>query len=70
MATINISDIRPAGYDLFSDDDKYMSDLNNDELNRVVGGTEPISAIAIGAIAFGAVVGSGLAGYGIGRLLR
>ncbi len=60
MATINISDIRPAGYDLFSDDDKYMSDLNNDELNRVVGGTEPISAtiaVSIGVAAGAAFLG-------------
>lgn len=62
MATISISDICPAGYDLLFDADKYMNDLNDNELNRVVGGTEPISAtfaVAIG-IAAGAAFVTGL----------
>ncbi len=70
MTTMNISDTRPAGYDLFFDNDKDMDNLSDSELERVIGGTEPISAITLGFIAFGAVVGAGGAGYGLGRLLR
>nr|AVH79626.1 hypothetical protein [Nostoc sp. PCC 9201] len=70
MATIVISDISPVGYDLLFDSESYMTDISNNELDRVVGGTEPVSALVIGAIAFGTVVGAGLAGYGIGTLLK
>ena len=38
MANIAISDIHPAGYNLLSDNESYMTEFNNDELNHVVGG--------------------------------
>jgi hypothetical protein len=44
MATINISDIRPAGYDLLLSDEGYMTDLNENELDSAVGGTGSIIA--------------------------
>lgn len=63
MATINISDIRPAGYDLLFDAENYTEDLSGNELNRVVGGTEPIT---LGVIAFSVVAGAGVVGYAVG----
>lgn len=62
MASINILDIRPAGHDLLLDSESYMSDINENELDRVVGGTEPITgamALALG-IAAGAAFMTGL----------
>ncbi|MTJ47570.1 hypothetical protein [Dolichospermum sp. UHCC 0259] len=32
MATIKISDLRPVGYDLFSDQESYLTSLTEDEL--------------------------------------
>ena len=38
MANITISDLRPAGADLFSDSESYMHDLTDNELNVTQGG--------------------------------
>nr|AVH79623.1 hypothetical protein [Nostoc sp. PCC 9201] len=48
MASITISDIRPVGHDLLLDTESYMTDLNENELNRVVGGTGVLIGIGIG----------------------
>ncbi|MBN3962300.1 MULTISPECIES: hypothetical protein [unclassified Nostoc] len=32
MASIKISDLRPAGYDLFADQESYLTSLTEDEL--------------------------------------
>jgi hypothetical protein len=67
MASIAISDIRPVGQDLFFDTESFMADLNENELDRVVGGTEPVSMFFLGAAV---VIGSGLLGYAVGSALR
>ncbi len=33
MATIQISDLRPAGYDLLSDSESFLSNLSEEELS-------------------------------------
>ncbi|MBD2607481.1 hypothetical protein H6G81_23880 [Scytonema hofmannii FACHB-248] len=38
MATINISDLHPAGSDLFSDSEGYMRDLVDSEFDGLYGG--------------------------------
>lgn len=38
MPNIEISNLQPAGYDLFSDSESYMMDLSEDELNTTSGG--------------------------------
>lgn len=38
MATINISDLRPTGSDLFSDSEGYMNELGDSELDIINGG--------------------------------
>lgn len=53
MATINISDLRPAGSDLFSDSEGYMNELGDSEFDATYGGSTPacVSAtIAVSAI--------------------
>ncbi len=39
MATINISDLRPAGYDLLSDKESFIDNLSEEELSANKGGT-------------------------------
>ena len=53
MATINISDIRPAGYDLLLSDEGYMTDLNENELDSAVGGTATPSIVASVTLSLG-----------------
>ncbi len=39
MSNINISDLRPAGVDLFLDSESYINDLTEGEMiNKIVGG--------------------------------
>ena len=38
MANINISDLRPAGADLFLDSESYLNDLTEGETNVLLGG--------------------------------
>jgi bacteriocin-like protein len=41
MATINISDLRPTGSELFSDSESYMNELSDSELETINGGLLP-----------------------------
>lgn len=45
MATIAISDLRPAGYDLFSDSESYMLALSEEELSIQGGLPSTVSTI-------------------------
>ena len=54
MANINISDLSPAGADLFLDSESYLNDLTEGEMTNTLGGMLPIIAaiiIAAGTIA-------------------
>ncbi|WP_019501947.1 hypothetical protein [Pseudanabaena sp. PCC 6802] len=57
MANIAISDLKLAGFDLFSDSESYMRDLSDTELNAQ-GGITPVLAASSEpcgmAVAFGA----------------
>ncbi|GAC1468335.1 MAG: hypothetical protein NVS2B14_10180 [Chamaesiphon sp.] len=64
MATIAISDIYPAGSDLFMDYETFMTDLTDSELNDVSGGSTPAilgfiaaSSAGCGAVASAIVTG-------------
>lgn len=39
MASINISDLNPAGSELFKDSESFMSDLIDGELGNIQGGS-------------------------------
>lgn len=45
MATIKISDLHPAGYDLFSDEESYLMSLTEDELNVQGGATAGLTIL-------------------------
>jgi len=47
MSTINISDLHPAGSNLFSDSESYMNELGDSQLD-IIGGafTTPVCAVA------------------------
>ena len=44
MAKITISELRPAGADLFADSESFMHELNDQEITDVLGGGEIIIA--------------------------
>ncbi|MDF5706646.1 MAG: hypothetical protein PUP90_02920 [Nostoc sp. S4] len=41
MATIKISDLRPAGSDFFMDSESYLNELTDEELSLTHGGSTP-----------------------------
>ena len=41
MDNINISDLRPAGADLFLDSESYLNDLTEGEMTNTLGGRRP-----------------------------
>ena len=47
MANIDISDLRPAGADLFLDSESYLNDLTEGEMINTLGGISPIITIPI-----------------------
>jgi hypothetical protein len=47
MANITISDLRPAGADLFSDSESYLNELSDSELNTTKGGAGAIITFMI-----------------------
>ena len=52
MGNINISDLRPAGADLFLDSESYLNDLTEGEMTNIDGGLSPfIAFIVVQAIA-------------------
>ncbi len=44
MANIVISELRPAGFDLFSDSESYLTDLNEQEIMDTQGGLTAFSS--------------------------
>jgi len=67
MAYITISDLRPAGSDLFVDSESFMSELTDDELGLQGGGfwatvaAAVTSAPSIAISLAGAAIGLGIA---------
>lgn len=66
MASIKISDIHPAGSELFVDSESFMNDLADQELSATNGGLSPVviwgvaiaSEYVISAMVSGAAVGA------------
>lgn len=46
MATITLSNLNPAGSDLFADSESFMHDLSNSETSLVNGGLSPLLVVA------------------------
>jgi hypothetical protein len=57
MAKIAISELQPAGADLFEGSESYLQELTDTELNGTKGGATPIIAFTVG-LAFGIVIGA------------
>jgi hypothetical protein len=49
MATIKISNLHPAGSELFGDSESYLNELTNDELTMTHGGSSPVCSFVAGA---------------------
>ncbi len=56
MAKINISDLNPAGADLFLDSESFMSELTDEELYLTKGGFSHHPHIGAGAVIVGAAI--------------
>lgn len=65
MASIAISDLHPAGADLFAGSENFMSDLVDYELNTVNGGLTPLVIWSV-AITSEYVIGAFVVGAGAG----
>ncbi|MEH2296942.1 hypothetical protein [Nostoc sp.] len=65
MASITISELRPAGIDLFHDSESFFSELTDADLDLTHGGITPALILSSGYC-----VGAGifLAGYIVGKL--
>ncbi|MBW4656499.1 MAG: hypothetical protein KME20_26155 [Kaiparowitsia implicata GSE-PSE-MK54-09C] len=72
MAYITISDLRPAGADLFMDSESFLSELSDGELS-VYGGatpsTVPLSAAACFKISVAVTAGAAAAGAAVGAFI-
>jgi hypothetical protein len=42
MANIKINDIKPAGVEFFADSENFMSELNENDINYIIGGKTDI----------------------------
>ncbi|MEQ9625076.1 hypothetical protein [Coleofasciculus chthonoplastes] len=47
MATIKISDLRPAGADLLQDSESFINELTDEDLNITHGGITPVLIIGL-----------------------
>lgn len=58
MASINISNLRSAGLELFSDSESYMKEMTEGELSGVLGGDDGCASIdrTLGLAGAGAIV--------------
>jgi lactobin A/cerein 7B family class IIb bacteriocin len=56
MANIIISDLRPAGAELFGDSESFINELTDEDLNMTHGGITPglVIAVALTLLAFAA----------------
>ena len=46
MAEINLSELRPAGSELLEDSENFLNELNEREIENVVGGNSIASAVS------------------------
>ena len=54
MANIIISDLRPAGAELFGDSESFINELTDEDLNMTHGGITPVLIIGLTLISFSA----------------
>ncbi|MBE9180625.1 hypothetical protein IQ268_18865 [Oculatella sp. LEGE 06141] len=72
MAYITISDLRPAGADLFMDSENFLSELSDGELSVYGGATPtivPASAAACFKISLGVTAVTAAAGAAVGGFI-
>lgn len=46
MANIKVNDIKPAGAELFTDSESFFDELNESDLNKLIGGRLPQTTFA------------------------
>jgi hypothetical protein len=68
MASIVISELHPAGFELFSDSEGYMRDLVDNEFDHLYGGGSPLIYAGVLALESSAAC-AGLAGAAVGGVI-
>ncbi|QIR36468.1 hypothetical protein HCG51_06670 [Tolypothrix sp. PCC 7910] len=53
MASIKISELRPAGSELFQDSESFLNELNEKEISNAVGGATVASVVSQASISVG-----------------
>ncbi|QIR36467.1 hypothetical protein HCG51_06665 [Tolypothrix sp. PCC 7910] len=53
MASIKISELRPAGSELFQDSESFLNELNEKEISTAVGGATVASVVSQASISVG-----------------
>lgn len=67
MAYIQLSNLRPAGSDLFVDSENFLNDLSDRELAATVGGVTPVVTFTAASLGTVSVWGTGFGtGFAIG----
>ncbi|MEH1944189.1 MAG: hypothetical protein V7L01_28790 [Nostoc sp.] len=54
MTNILINDLNLSGFALISDEESYLNEINDDELNFTYGGFTPVAAVVSISLAFSA----------------
>ena len=58
MASIKISDLHPAGSELFMDSESFLSDLSDVELSETMGGFSPLTVTTSSGVCTKVIVSS------------
>lgn len=53
MATINIADLKPVGFNLLSEEESFLNDLSEEQVSLLYGGVTPWFILGVGAAALG-----------------
>ncbi|PLZ90294.1 hypothetical protein [Fischerella muscicola] len=63
MSTIQVTDLKPAGFGLFSDSESFLTELSGEEIGSISGGATPyviIGFIARSSGACGELIGAAI----------
>ena len=62
MGNINISDLRPAGVDLFLDTESYLNDLTEGEMTNTFGGGKKSVTVFVAGLLVGVLISVAISG--------
>jgi hypothetical protein len=69
MASIRISELRPAGSELFQDSESFLNELNSQDMGSVIGASVNVATAlsqSVGSVASQATVSGGVVSQSVG----